>query len=101
LSQNGVKIFAGELEVDFEAGTGLTTGQGSNPIVRMSYSDDGGRTYSSEFSRSIGKIGEYGHETVWNRQGRFPNSRTIRFTVTDPVKATMIRIAATPELGSQ
>jgi len=101
LSQDGIKIFAGELEADFEAGTGLTLGQGSDPIVRMDYSDDGGRTFSSEFSRSIGKIGEYGHETVWNRQGRFPNSRTIRFTVTDPVKATLIRIAATPELGSQ
>jgi hypothetical protein len=101
LSQDGMKIFAGELEADFEAGTGLTLGQGADPIVRMDYSDDGGRTFSSEFSRSIGKIGEYGHETVWNRQGRFPNSRTIRFTVTDPVKATLIRIAATPELGSQ
>lgn len=100
-SQNGMKIFAGELEVDFEAGVGLTVGQGSNPIVRMDYSDDGSRTFSSEFSRSIGKIGEYGHETVWNRQGRFPNARTYRFTVTDPIKANMIRIAATLESGSQ
>ncbi len=100
-SQDGMKIFAGELEVDFEAGTGLTLGQGSNPVVRMDYSDDGGRTFSSEFSREIGKIGEYGHEVVWNRQGRFPNARTIRFTVTEPCKTTMIRIAATPELGDQ
>ncbi len=101
MSQDGAKIFAGELEADFEAGTGLTTGQGSDPIVRMDYSDDGGRTFSPEFSRSIGAIGDYGHETVWNRQGRFPNSRTIRFTVTDPVRATLIRVAATPELGNQ
>lgn len=101
MSQDGMKIFAGELEVDFEAGTGLTTGHGSNPVAIMDFSDDGGRTFSNEFKRFIGKIGDYGHETVWNRQGRFPNSRTIRFTVTDPVKANMIRIAATPELGGQ
>lgn len=101
MSQDGMKIFAGELEADFEAGVGLTVGQGSNPVVMMDFSDDGGRTFSSQFKRFIGKIGEYGHETVWNRQGRFPNARTIRFTVTDPVKASLIRIAATPELGAQ
>lgn len=101
MSQDGMKIFAGELEADFEAGVGLTIGQGSNPVVRMDFSDDGGRTFSPEFKRFIGKIGEYGHETVWNRQGRFPNARTIRFTVTDPVRANLIRIAATPELGDQ
>ena len=101
MSQDGMKIFAGELEADFEAGVGVTIGQGSNPVVIMDFSDDGGRTFSNEFKRFLGKIGEYGHETVWNRQGRFPNARTIRFTVTDPVNANLIRIAATLELGSQ
>jgi len=97
-SQNGNKMFAGEFEATFEAGVGLTTGQGSNPIVRMDFSDDG-KTFSSEFSRSIGRIGEYGHETVWHRQGRIPSFRMIRLTITDPVKASLIRLAATPELG--
>jgi hypothetical protein len=98
-SQNGNKMFAGELEATFEAGVGLTTGQGSNPIVRMDFSDDGGKNFSPEFSRSIGRIGEYGHETVWHRQGGIPNFRMVRFTITDPIKANLIRIAATPELG--
>jgi hypothetical protein len=98
-SQNGNKIFAGEFEATFQAGVGLTTGQGSNPVAIMDFSDDGGHTFSSDFKRSIGKIGEYGHETVWHRQGRFPNSRSIRLTVTDPVNANLIRLAATPELG--
>ena len=99
MSQDGMKIFAGELEANFESGVGLTVGQGSNPVAIMDFSDDGGRTFSTEFKRFIGKIGEYGHQTVWNRQGRFPNARTIRFTVTDPVRANLIRIAATLELG--
>ena len=101
MTQDGMKIFAGELEADFEAGVGLTVGQGSNPVAMMEFSDDSGHTFKGPFKRSIGKIGEYGHETVWNRQGRFPDARAIRFTVTDPVKANLIRIAATPELGSQ
>ena len=58
-----------------------------------------GRTFSNEFSRSIGKIGEFGHETIWRRQGRIPKFRTIRFTITDPVNANLIKISATPSLG--
>ena len=100
-SQNGTSIFAGELEATFESGVGLTTGQGSDPVAMMEFSDDGGNIFKGPFKRSIGKIGEFGHETVWNRQGRFPNARTMRFTVTDPINANLIRLAATPELGSQ
>lgn len=99
MAQDGTSLFAGELCAMFEAGVGLTNGQGSNPVVMMDFSDDGGRNFSSTFKRQIGKIGEYGHEVVWNRQGRFPNSRVIRFSVTDPVRANLIRITATPEIG--
>jgi len=100
-SENGTSLFAGEFEATFESGVGLTVGQGSDPIVRMDFSDNGGRTFSSEFSRTIGKIGAYEQRSIWRRQGRFPVSRTIRITITDPVKANLIRLAATPELGTQ
>lgn len=100
-SQAGTPVFAGEFEATFEAGVGLTTGQGSDPVVRMDFSDDGGRTFSKEFSRSIGKIGEYGHVALWRRQGRFPDQRIIRLTKTDPVKGNLVRLAATPQLGNE
>jgi len=97
---DGVSIFSGELEATLDAGVGLTIGQGSDPTIRMSFSDDNGNTFTPEFSRSIGKIGEYGHETVWHRQGRFPRTRMMRFSITDPVEANLVRIAATPERGT-
>lgn len=100
-SENGLPIFAGEFEATFESGVGLTTGDGSDPIVRMDKSDDGGRTFNSETRRTIGKIGEYGQLSIWRRQGRFPVARSIRLTITDPVRANLIKLAATPELGSQ
>jgi len=100
-SQDGVALFAGEFEATFESGVGLTTGQGSDPQARYDFSDDGARTFSSEFSRSIGKIGRFEQRSIWRRQGRFPVSRTTRLTITDPVKANLIRIAANPELGTQ
>jgi len=100
-SENGLPIFAGELEATFESGVGLTTGQGSDPVVRMRLSDDGGRTFGNAISRSIGKIGKYGQRSIWRRQGRFPVSRMIRLTITDKVRANLIKLAATPDLGAQ
>lgn len=100
-SENGLPIFAGEFEATFESGVGLTSGNGSDPVVRMDKSDDGGRTFNSETKRAIGKIGEYGQRAIWRRQGRFPVARTVRLTITDPVRANLIKIAATPEVGSQ
>lgn len=100
-SVDGKTVFAGEFEAGFEGGLGLTTGQGSDPIVRMDFSDDGGRTFSYETFRRLGKIGEYGHRSIWKRQGDIPVARTIRLTVTDPIKANLNRLAATPELGTQ
>lgn len=98
-SQDGTTLFAGELEATFQSGVGLTLGQGSSPQVLYDFTDDN-HVWSNEFKRSIGAIGEYGHETIWNRQGRFPNLRTVRLTVTEPVIANLIRVAATPELGN-
>ena len=99
-SANDTTLFAGQLSATFQSGVGLTVGQGSNPIARMDFSKNN-QTWSNEFSRSIGKIGEYGHETIWNKQGLIPKFRTIRFSVTDPINANLIRVSATPELGSQ
>jgi hypothetical protein len=100
-SENGMALFAGEFEATLQSGVGLTSGQGSDPKIRMCFSDDGGRTFSDEFSRSIGKIGEYGHRSIWRQQGRFPVSRMIKLKITDKVRANLIRLAATPALGSQ
>jgi len=97
---NGQTIFEGMFEAFFESGTGLTTGQGSDPVARMDFSDNGARKFSSEFKRSIGKIGEFQHRAVWQRQGRIPMSRIIRLTVTDPIVSNLIAMAATTELGN-
>jgi hypothetical protein len=100
-SQEGLPIFAGEIEATFETGVGKTTGQGSDPMVMMDFSDDGGRTFSYEFKRSLGKIGRYNQRVIWRRQGRIPVSRTIRFTVTDPVTVNLLKLEAVAAIGTQ
>jgi hypothetical protein len=100
-SNQGKRMFFGELELTMESGVGLTTGQGSDPVVRMDFSDDGGRTFSSEFSRNYGKIGAYDQRTIWRRQGDFPVSRVVRFSGSDPVKRNILKLEANAESGTQ
>ncbi len=77
------------LQIDFETGVGLTTGLGSDPVASLQWSDDGGKTWSSEHVANIGKVGEYQLRVRWRRLGtprRYGLSRVFRVTITDPVK---------------
>jgi len=98
IREDGKNVFHHQLEIFFEAGTGLITGQGSDPQAMLSYSDDGGHTWSSEIWRSAGKIGEYKRRAVWNRLGS-SRQRNYRLEVTDPVKWVITGANLEAELG--
>jgi hypothetical protein len=91
IDAGGKRISMPVLDLDVETGVGLTTGQGSDPQLMMSFSDDGGRTFSSERWGSIGKIGEYRKRVRFNRLGSF-RSRVYRISISDPVKSIVIGI---------
>lgn len=81
--------------------TGLTkilSGDGSDPKIRMSYSDDGGRTWSRDIERSMGKQGEYNKRIIWTRLGTF-RDRLLRFRTSEPVKFAIISAYAEMEAG--
>lgn len=81
---NDVKV--DRLEVRFEAGVGLLTGQGSDPEVMLQKSKDGGKTYSKEIWRKISKRGEYDNfKCVWRNLGSGSNV-TFKIKISDPVK---------------
>lgn len=80
----GVRAFHDRFEVRFEAGVGLTTGQGSDPKIMMEYSDDGGRTWRALPTRTLGKKGEYRDRAVWHNLGS-SRQRVYRGSVSDPV----------------
>ena len=90
--------FWDNLEIVMESGVGLTAGQGSEPVMNMSFSDNG-KTFSSEFSRKFGKIGEYERRTIWRRQGSPPTRRAIRFRTTDPVRCNILACTVFDEVG--
>lgn len=96
----GDSMFWADIELLMESGVGLTSGQGSDPQVRMSFSDNGARTFSSEFSRSYGKIGEYTRRTVWRRQGQVVRDRVLRFITTEPVRSNILGLVGNLEGGT-
>lgn len=88
-----------EMELNMETGVGLTNGQGSDPIIRMKFSNNGGKTFTSEFVRRFGKIGEFSRRVIWRRQGRIPTNRVVTFITTDPVRARLLGLTVDDEIG--
>jgi len=97
----GKEIFMERLEIVIETGVGTMTGQGSDPQITMEYSDDGGRSWSSQRWASMGELGDYASmkPIVWNDLGSF-YERMFRFKVTDPVKCVLISASADIEVGA-
>lgn len=95
-SSRGNRFQHHRLTLEMEAGVGLASGQGSDPQVMLSWSDDGGHTYGNEHWRSLGAIGEYKWRTFWSRLGA-SRDRVYKLAITDPVK----RVIITADLDAQ
>ncbi len=91
------RIFHHIFEVEHEAGTGLLSGQGSDPQAMLRWSNDGCHTWSHEHWRSIGKMGEYHNRSRWAKLGQ-ARDRIYEWSMTDPVKKVIVgaHLEATP-----
>lgn len=89
LSDEGQRIRYSKLEIGFETGVGLQSGQGSNPLVALTLSKDGGRTWSDAYTASIGAAGQYQKKVEFRRLG-VAEQMTFRIRITDPVKVAII-----------
>jgi hypothetical protein len=87
-----------QLELVAESGTNPILGQGSQPLVRMSVSYDGGRIYSPEISRFMGAQGQYRYPISWPALGRFPRSACFRIDISEPIKIVFVNLEA--EVGT-
>ena len=92
-------LFASEIKVKMESGVGTITGL--DPQLKMEFSDNGARSFQDAGLRSYGIIGEYDRIPSWRRQGRIPRDRVLRFTTTEAVKSTLIRLDVTASKADQ
>lgn len=72
LSNSGVKSKVKGIEVYTDVGVA------PDDVMNLSWSDDGGYTWSNTIECSLGKIGEYGRRVTWTRLGAFSLARQLR-----------------------
>lgn len=85
-------------ELILEAGVGLLNGQGSDPEIMLSFSDDGGKTFGTEEWAKVGESGHFQQEVYWTGLGSF-KSRIIRIRASDPVAWSIHSARAFIEVG--
>ena len=84
------RLFFLEFEIDIERGVGSDGGvQGKDAQAFLTWSDDGGMTWSNERWLTFGKIGEYKNRLHTHRLG-MSRDRVFRLTLSDPVKCVLI-----------
>lgn len=90
--------FSHEIELVMQVGVGDATTP--DPQIRMDYSDNLGRTFNNEITKSMGKKGKYKTRVRWTRLGMFPVARMLRFKMTDPVPYNVYALFANAEVTS-
>jgi hypothetical protein len=89
LTQENVRAQLTNLTVGFETGVGLQTGNDANPLVAMTMSKDGGKTWSGEQITSIGRVGQYKDRAVFRRLG-IARQITFKIRIAAKVKIAII-----------
>lgn len=97
-SNEGRLMTFNSVQLDMETGTGLQAGQGSDPQIWLSYSDDGGRTWFNQIQGSFGPVGRYRTRVTWNRLGS-SYERVFKFEWSDPVRTALIAINMDADVG--
>jgi len=83
--QDGERLFHSAFEVGL---TPAETASTSTPYMTLEYSNDGGRTYTTAPTRSLGAVGQYATRVVWHRLGS-ARDRVYRCSVSDPIPMTV------------
>ena len=84
------RVYVKRLELDMEAGVGVTSGQGEAPVVMLRWSKDGGRTWSRlQPPRSMGAKGEFLSRQRWINLGQ-AYQWVLELVISDPVKRVLI-----------
>ncbi|MFA7238992.1 MAG: hypothetical protein WC091_02695 [Sulfuricellaceae bacterium] len=76
------------LTVGFETGVGNQSNPGQDPTATLYISNDGAKTWSGGYMRSIGKVGEYLKRVIFWQLGQ-TRQRTFRIRIAEPVKVAI------------
>jgi hypothetical protein len=83
------RVFHKQLQIQFQPGVGINSGQGQSPLAMLRWSDDGGSTFGNYHTASIGAEGLYKNRCIFRRLG-ISRDRIYELTVSDPVFAAIV-----------
>lgn len=78
------------LELDIQPATALTTGQGSAPVAMMALSVDGGASWSSPRTATMGAVGQTRWRCIWRNVCGGIFNVIFKFRVSDPIKVVIL-----------
>jgi len=83
------------VQLDCLVGTGIASGQGSDPLIRMDISRDGGETWTYAGERGLGAAGRRSVRPRWNALGEVSAPGAIfKWEMADPVEFTVSAVRA-------
>lgn len=85
----GKRLAFSEVEAVLQTGVGLPSGQGSDPLCWLTFSDDGGQTWSNDKQAAMGRMGQYRVRVRFQRLGS-ARERVFRLQWSDPVGTALI-----------
>lgn len=85
--QDDSELYFAVLKIDVETGVG--DNPTPSPQIGLSWSNDGGRTYTNSIYRSFGNVGNYKTEVFFRQLGRSKN-RTFKIFTAEKVKCVLL-----------
>jgi hypothetical protein len=93
-------VFYSNFQVDMETGVGSSSGQGVDPQIMLSWSNDAGHTFCSPVAMGAGAQGQYAYRAmVRGSLGRSRN-RVFELVCTDPVPWRLTQAFVDAEQGT-
>lgn len=99
VNNDNKRVFYRTFELDLERGVGLATGQGSDPLVMLRLSRDGGHTWGEPMTMSAGQLGVYTQRVIARRLGQARDC-VFEVTVSDPVAWSLVNAWLELEAGT-
>lgn len=91
--------FFSDLQIQFEPGVGLQSGQGSDPECILRWSNNGGFTFGNDHIIKLGKVGKYRNRAMKRRLG-WARDRVFEIEMTDPVYRVVVSANLTATAGA-
>lgn len=83
------RVIYDRFQLYMEVGVGLTSGQGVDPQIVLSWSNDGGYTFGTIYPASVGALGQYRTRVIWRKLG-IGRDRVFEVVTSDPVPYRLV-----------